>query len=622
MARISDSLGNGVHVKIALRLIACCIVVAGAAWFPATANAQSSAEHINSYAIKIDISQAGVLSIDETIDYDFGSLAKHGIFRDIPYRARYNDKNDRVYNIDNVTVSASPNTPADFAIETEGNLERIRIGSANETITGQHTYVIHYDVVGALNAFGDHDELYWNAIGPYWAVPISSASATVTAPGQIQKVTCFAGASQSKSACSSGSSAGNQATFEQQGLSPYEAFTIVVALPKGAVVPAPTPILEEHRTIASAFAITPITIALTAGVTVILAALITLVAWRKGRGRRFVGSGTDVAFGSEGGKDKPIGLFDKQLIPVEFVPPDGIKPAEAQTLITKKKQTLSVTATIIDLAVRGYLLIQEVPKQTKYEKQDWQLTHAKAYEEGVEYESTLMHGLFATSPTVLLSSLHMKFRARLTQVLTTIFNDVVAKAWFRGRPDHSKQAWFGIGCGILIVGILATLGTAVASSFGLVPVPIILAGITVMILSTGMPGRTAKGTAMYYRTLGFKRLIDNAEAEKARWAERANVFSEYLPYAIVFGCTAKWAKAFAGLATEDQVSSWYQSSGAGFNLIAFAIVMNSFSASTATTLAASPASAFTGSPGFSGGSGFGGGGFSGGGGGGGGGGSW
>ena len=69
-----------------------------------------------------------------------------------------------------------------------------------------------------------------------------------------------------------------------------------------------------------------------------------------------------------------------------------------------------------------------------------------------------------------------------------------------------------------------------------------------LIASRWMPKRTAKGYAVLRHTLGFKRFIDESEKHRAQFAERANIFSEYLPYAVVFGATEKWAKAFEGLA--------------------------------------------------------------------------
>ena len=65
-----------------------------------------------------------------------------------------------------------------------------------------------------------------------------------------------------------------------------------------------------------------------------------------------------------------------------------------------------------------------------------------------------------------------------------------------------------------------------------------------------MPKRTAKGYAVLRRVDGFRRFIDESEKDRAQFAERKNLFSEYLPYAIVFGATEKWASTFAGLGDE------------------------------------------------------------------------
>jgi uncharacterized membrane protein len=118
---------------------------------------------------------------------------------------------------------------------------------------------------------------------------------------------------------------------------------------------------------------------------------------------------------------------------------------------------------------------------------------------------------------------------------------------------------------------------------------------------------------MLRRVQGFRRLIENGEAERARFAERAGIFSEYLPYAIVFGATEKWARAFSGLDREVAQAGWYVSPHP-FTIAAFAGSVGDFTVATSGTLVASTPSS-SGTSGFSGG-------FSGGGGGGGGGGSW
>jgi uncharacterized membrane protein len=110
--------------------------------------------------------------------------------------------------------------------------------------------------------------------------------------------------------------------------------------------------------------------------------------------------------------------------------------------------------------------------------------------------------------------------------------------------------------------------------------------------------------------------MEIAEKERARFAERENIFSDYLPYAIVFGCVEKWARAFKDIDATAATSSWYagSSSLAAFSASDLSSNLSSFSNQVSSTIASTP--------GGSGGSGFSGGGSGGGGGGGGGGGSW
>jgi Predicted membrane protein (DUF2207) len=92
-------------------------------------------------------------------------------------------------------VSGSPGTPVQYTLEDVENTRRIRIGDPDQTITGQRDYRIVYRVEGAHNGFPDHDELYWNALGTDWEVPIEQASVTVTAPAAISRMPAMPGPS-------------------------------------------------------------------------------------------------------------------------------------------------------------------------------------------------------------------------------------------------------------------------------------------------------------------------------------------------------------------------------------------------------------------------------------------
>jgi uncharacterized membrane protein len=172
---------------------------------------------------------------------------------------------------------------------------------------------------------------------------------------------------------------------------------------------------------------------------------------------------------------------------------------------------------------------------------------------------------------------------------------------------------------VLAAGAFLTFQLAKRNHWALVGVAVLAIGVAIRYVARRMPARTAKGSAVLAQARGFKLYISTAEADQIRFEEGQDIFSRYLPYAIVFGETDRWVKVFAQLQAAGRIPAgygpgWYVGPpGWGFG--DFGSSMSTFTTSAAGSLAAA-------TPSSSGGSGFGGGGFSGGGGGGGGGGSW
>jgi uncharacterized membrane protein YgcG len=578
-----------------------------------SARAQGSAfESIKRYDVRIDIEPSGRMLVTETIDYDFGSVAKHGIFRDIPERLHYDDTYDRVYRIDVVSVRAV-GAPADYEVEHQSDgILHMRIGDPGVTVTGVHLYTIVYRVDGALNGFADHDELYWNAIGADWGVQIDQASVRVTGPAPVTKVACFTGPVGSTLGCAKAVVKNGAAVFSQPTMSPFTALTVVVGLPKGSVANT-APILEERWSLDRAFERTPLTVGGSVGLLAVIVIGFGLLVWRRGRDRRYRGSQVDQVMGSPGGLEQAVPLFESDEAPVEFAPPEDLRPGQVGTLIDEQANTLDVTATIIDLAVRKHLVIEEIEKQGWFGKPDWKLTRTtKADDDLLVYERKLLDALFATGNEVLMSGLKTKFDQQLVEVEDALYADAVQRKWFLARPDTVRERWVALGAAALVVS--AGLGFVLVrwTKLGLFAIPFLVGALLLLVGARWMPRRTAKGTAITRRVNGFRRVIETAETHMSRWAEQENVFTRYLPFAIVFGCTDKWAKAFEGLALPAD-TSWYVSSRP-FVYASFAAQMDSFTVTTSGMISSTPAG--------SGGSGFGGGGSSGGGGGGGGGGSW
>jgi uncharacterized membrane protein YgcG len=598
-------------MRAATRLLGACMVLTFV--LVATASA-AGAEEITREAVRLDIARDGTLHVVETIDYDFGPVPHHGIIRAITDRQHYDNRYDRRFPISNVRVDGSAGTPIQFTESTNGALRNVKIGDPDRTITGLHRYVITYDVRGATTRYRDHDELYWNTIGSQWTVTRSNVTVAVHAPAAITRATCFSGVTGPQLGCDNTAVDGREARFSDATAFPGEELTVVVAMPRGTIVPAPLPILDERWSFDRAFSRTPTTLGIASGLFALLLVAVGAVMWRVGRDRRYVGSAVDVAFGSAEGTDQRVGLFEDRDSPVEFAPPDNLRPGVVGTLIDERANPLDVTATIVDLAVRGYLKIDEIGKVGWFGKPDWRLTKVKEGTDLLDYEDTLFSALFSGRNEVTLSALRRTFADDLHKVQNKLYDDVVARGWFVGRPDYVRVMWTALGIVLLVVGIVLTVLAAVFTHWALVPVPIALAGLVLTVCAHNMPRRTAKGTGTLRRVLGFRTFIDQSEKDRARFAEEQHLFSEYLPYAIVFGCVHQWAKTFEGLADEPpDTTSWYAGSHA-FTALAFADAIDGFTVTTAGTISAA-------APSSSGGSGFSGG-FSGGGGGGGGGSSW
>ncbi|MGI9021689.1 MAG: DUF2207 domain-containing protein [Acidimicrobiales bacterium] len=596
-------------------LLGLALAVAGGVARPTTSRAQPVGESIESYHVDIEVRPTGVVHVREVIDYQFGTQRRHGIERQIPVRFHYDDRDDRIYRISDVRVSGSPGTPTDLEVSS-GDREKFRIGDPDTTISGPHQYIIDYDVEGALNGFAEHGELYWNAIGTEWYVPIVRPSVTVTTPVAATAAACFAGPLGSSSPCAVARVVGNEAEFSNSGLVPGNGLTVVISLPKGAVA-ATGPILDERWAVQRAFSLTPATVGGFSLLLLLAAGGIGWLFWRQGRDRRTAGGAFESSVPPQAGStDESVPLFAERDGPVLYRPPDGLRPAQLGVLVDESADPLDVTATVVDLAVRGYLTIEEVERETRWSRGDWNLTAAKpADDDLLPYERDLLTSIFSNRVDVKLSELKDTFHDDLKRIEGELYDDSVAHGWFAKRPDRVRSKWLFAGIAVTVVGGGLVALTAAFTHAGLVFVPVFLAGVVMAIGHRWMPARTAKGSAALSQVLGFRRYIETAEADRMQFAEQENIWATYLPYAIVFGATKRWAKAFDGLGAEQQaqVSTWYVSPYA-FSSGSFSESMDGFADSTSGAIVSTPSS--------SGGSGFSSGGFSGGGGGGGGGGSW
>lgn len=593
---------------------------------------------IDRFVSDIELQRDGTLLITEAIDVDFLALGdRHGIFREIPVRYQWDadPKMVRVYDVDVRSVRDAGGRGLTYQTSETGANLRIRIGDADRTVSGKQTYRITYAVRGALNAFPDHDELFWNVNGGDWDVPTRVVTATVRAAfDAFTAVTCFEGPRGSTKACQSAFSPQRAAFSATTALTAGQELTIVTALRKGAVTGTAPQLQRRERTIDEWFEATPRTVG---GAIAVMIGGLGLVAWR---------------WWTAGRDDR-----EHETIVAEYEPPEKLRPAQVGLLVDEYADTKDLTATIVDLAVRGYLTITELPPSglLGLGTRDWSLrrTEGRAKPEALHpYERTIFDGLFgqgamdATQKAVValiqrfsdragvpdaaratfesratdevkLSALKKRFYTTLAKAQRELYAESVARRWFPADPQRVRQIYLVLGVGAIVFAGFLVFEFGSSFGAGLVGLGAIVPGIALLGVASRMPRKTRSGAELLRRALGFRHYMEIAEKERQRFAERENIFSEYLPYAIVFGCVEKWARAFKDIDTRAETSSWYTGSSLGaFSASDVSSSLSSFSSQVSSTIASTPGG--SGGSGFSGG----GGGGSGGGGGGGGGGSW
>jgi len=303
-----------------------------------------------------------------------------------------------------------------------------------------------------------------------------------------------------------------------------------------------------------------------------------------------------------------------------------VRPGVLGTLLDEVADPHDVTATLVDLAVRGYLRIEEVPRKNPAKPvKNWRLVRLRDLDPTLApFEQTLLRGIFTGRDEVTLSQLKTTFASTMAQVQGDLYAEVTGRGWFRTDPKAVRARWTGVGSLLAVVGFGASMFAFAADGFRgsvLIPLAVLVVGITVLVCAKHAPARTAEGTAVLAQALGFKQYLATAEANQLRFEEGEDIFSRYLPYAIAFGEAERWAELFSRLpdgSTSSTDLTWISgASVAGLGSAGFAASLASFTTATSTTVSVAT-SGSSGGSGFSGG----GGGSAGGGGGGGGGGGW
>ena len=572
------SRGRGVRAFVFLALLSV---------FSMTSAAQSRQWHISDFKDTIAIDRDGNALVSERITLVFVG-EWHGIRRSIP--VEYPGPNGTNYALFLTVRGVTDDEGRKLKYETSksGAYRELKIYLPGAIDTTK-VVNIDYSVRNAVRFFDSYDEFYWNVTGNDWQVPIEHASAFVTLPENA------AGGLRAQAFTGAYGSTGHEATSEVKGADVIFETTSALPMRGGLTIDiyVPQGVLAQPSSL-------------------------TKIAWFVGSNPvvflPFVTLGIMFVLWHTVGKDPDPGV---SVAPM-YEPPKGMTPAEAGALLGDSVHPKDITSTIVDLAVRGYIKMEEkVDTFLVFHHKDYLFHLLKPREQWgndlAPHERVMLENIFAGGNLTPLSSLKNRFYTAIPVVREDIMSALKKKGIYTLDPDSASGYSIAAAVAIaVLIGSVQVLGWL--NLFNSVPLAILCIAISAIIwflFARQMTAKTLTGARTQIAVLGFQEFMNRVDADRVKMMT-PDTFEKFLPYAMALGVEHHWAQAFAGIVKDPP--SWYVSPAgyAGFNPIFFSSSMHSMASDMHQVFVSSPRASSSGS-GFSSGGGSGGGGFSGGG---------
>ncbi len=520
--------------------LACSLAVGGAA---ARVSAADEAT-IATYSATVRVNADGSLHVVERATYDFGGTPVGSLKRVLTTREQYDATNDRVYAVDDVSVKAAQ-TDLETNV-TGGDTAKTIEADFAEPQAGKLTVTFDYVVNGAVAETADGLEVRWPVVQGF-PVPIQRATVQWNAPNAIW-LSCLAGSPGSSRPCTTSQLVDVPApTMTQVNLDAGGEMVGILGLDAQAGVAASAD-LRARWSLARAFSASgpQLLMALAVVIVGVLAAL--LLWWTRGRDSGHTGQV----------RIRP--LLNRGDGSIVFAPPSAVRPGQMGTLVDQHADVIDVASTVIDLAVRNYLFIEELPG-VHYGRGDWLLRRRNdPGDELLPYEREVFDALFSVEDQVEVSRLEAALRPRLSDVQALLYDDMVRQGWFGERPDAVRSRWTTAGWVLVAAGVVLTAILAAVSTFGLVGVAVVLAGVALAGSGQIAPARTSRGSKVLRELQDFREFLAEGDIEEIPLAQREELVSRFYPYAVVFGLGDRWAQALAAMDTDetpDEPLYWY-----------------------------------------------------------------
>ncbi|WP_026925804.1 DUF2207 domain-containing protein [Granulicoccus phenolivorans] len=502
------------------------------------------------YSADIRINADGSVNVEAKITFDGtppGTLVQRFQLREQIVGSR-----ERVYRLEDVRATANGQNIAQ--VDTRNNETVVTM-----TPNGAGEITLNYTVHGA--AVVDNEQarpedrqtlVAWNVLQGLDA-PVNTFTGEISIPGQFSNLACVAGPPGSTTSCTAATGAphdGPRPTFEDGPRGAGEIVGFRLTFPPTVVaVNADT---KDQWTLQRALKASGVELAVAGAVLLLGLLAVYLLHRRNGRDAALSGDPTPVAEFRENSDGT-----------IEFHALGNVVPGQVGTVFDERVDPVDVTGTILDLAVRGYLRIVELPRADRFAPTDWEFVRLDKDDADLyAFERDLLNAIAPAGEPTRVSEIGGRVAEAVPKVQDDLYDQIVENGWYERRPDSTRNAWATGAWVTLIVAIVITGILMAFTTFGLTGLALIAVALFLAFVATSMPKRTPAGTRLLAGLMALQQDLLTRPTDKMPKGLEYRELSEVLPYAVVLGGADRWLTALVAADDDPGVADpedldWY-----------------------------------------------------------------
>ncbi|NYJ06649.1 DUF2207 domain-containing protein [Petropleomorpha daqingensis] len=487
--------------------------------------AVAAPERITALWVSATVADDGSAQVEEVIDYDFGGHQRHGIFRDVP----------GLRTSAPIEVS-SPDAPDSFTL-TGSFPPQIKIGDPDETVSGQHRYVLRYTVDGVApgGAFA------WDAVGTGWQVDIEDVEVHVVAPTSLSGQRCVAGTTGSTDRCAIDQPEPGHLVAHVDRVPSGEGVTVYATAGEPLATAPAQPSPPSQAAAAPPTGTSPAVPGLLAGVLALLVGLLTVRVLRQAGRERVPATGIP-SLGAPGEEAR----IDFEELGGYATPtptlPAGLSAAQGGVLLADAVRNEHKAAWLVEQAVAGTI---ELTGGEGWDAKDMALVRLAPGDAGAQ---RLLDTAFRGRQVVVLGRYDQDFAGMWKQLGEELSGWRRASGLWDGAADSRTVLVRVLGTLVGLVGAgLAVLGGWLSAEQ--VTLPLVLAGVGGVLVGAGFAGLvrgwelkvlTPAGSATWLQAESLRQFLEQSPPTAIDEAVGNGRLGIYTAWALALGQGKRW----------------------------------------------------------------------------------